>query len=278
MSDYDSRINHHYGQDDLPTKILATLQAAGKNIHALTRDDLMTFDEFHIGGIAETRNLANMIPGGLSQKHVLDLGSGLGGPARTLAAEFGCRVNGVDLTEAFCQAANMLTERVGLGDQVAFRQGNVLDMPFEDTTFDVAWTQFVGMNIGEKARLYAEVHRVIRDGGYFAFHEIMAGNTTELHFPVLWANEPSISFLRTPDEIRQLLSDTGFKEIVWKDLSQHSTGWFKAMLSAPVQANRPRLGFNVFIADNVPQKAANIVRNLEEGRIVVVQGVFEVNK
>src|SRR5689334_24083810 len=152
MSEYDASINRQYGYSDLGDSILNALQQAGKNIDHLTREDLSPFDEFHPGGIIETRNLARLAglkPG----MYVLDAGSGMGGPARTFAAEFGCRVTGLDLTQEYCNVAEMLSARAGFSrEQVDFRCGNVLEMPFEDHTFDAALTQFVGMNIEAKAQ------------------------------------------------------------------------------------------------------------------------------
>lgn len=275
MSDYQQSVNQQYGQADLRTKVLTALQNAGKNVDALTRADLSTFDEFHIGGIAETRSLAAMA-GLQPAMHILDVGSGLGGPARTLAAEFDCRVTGIDLTEAFCQTAEMLTERVGLSDRVQFRQGNALDMPFDDASFDVVWTQFAAMNIGEKSRLYDEMKRVLRPGGKLVLYEVMAGAQGDLNFPVFWANDPSLSFLRPPDEIRALLAEKGFNKLVWNDLTAQASEWYKAIIARAQQDGPPPpLSFNVFIVDSVPQKAANVLRNLEENRIVVVQGIYE---
>jgi SAM-dependent methyltransferase len=276
MQTYDASINRQYGQTDLINKILSILQSAGKDIDALTRSDISTFDEFHIGGISETRNLANLA-GIEAGTYVLDVGSGLGGPARTLAAEFGCRVTGLDITEEFCRAAEVLTERVGLADRVEFRQGNALDMPFEASAFDVAWTQFAGMNIEDKPTLYGEIGRVLKNGGTFAFHEVMAGKQSDLHFPVLWANDASISHLRPQEEIRQILIAQGFKQVVWNDTTQHSYDWFRAMIERAKQISPPPLGMIVF-AEDVPQKAANIIKNLEEERITVVQAVFELAK
>lgn len=209
---------------------------------------------------------------------LLDVGSGLGGPARTLAAEFGCRVTGLDLTEEFCQVATMLTERVGLADRITFQQGNALDMPFEDSQFDAVWTQFTGMNIENKPLLYDQLRHVLKNGGLLAIHEIMAGEVNELIYPVFWTNDSSLNFLRLPQEIYQLLRERGFQEAVWKDVTQHSTEWFRAMIARTQQNGPPALGFNVFIADNLPQKAANMIRNLEEHRISVIQGVFKLSK
>jgi SAM-dependent methyltransferase len=276
MFDHTQAINQHYGQDDLSARILTALQNAGKNVNALTRDDLSAFDEFHTGGREETRHLARLA--GLREgMTVLDVGSGIGGPARTLAAEFGCRVVGLDLTQEFCNAAEMLTERTGLAKQVRFQCGNALAMPFPDATFDRIWTQFVGMNIADKGGLYSQFRKVLKDGGRLAFHEVMAGSGGGLHYPVFWAQDESLSFLRPAPEIHQLLIDRGFREIAWHDISQDTIDWWRNLSARPTQEGQPRLGLGVF-ADNVPQKAANVLRNLEEGRIVMIMAVLELAK
>ena len=273
--DYHEQVNKQYGQDNLGDIILAALENAGKDIDSLTRDDLSTFDEFHIGGLPETRNLANQVGSLSADSHVLDIGSGLGGPARTLAAEYGCQVTGLDLTLEYVQAAAMLTKRVGLDHLVSFRHGNALDMPFGDDTFDGVWSQFAGMNIADKATLYQQVQRVLKPGGFLAFHEVMAGEHSELHYPVFWANQADMNHLANASEIRSLLSRLGFREAFWKDLTQYSVDWFQKMMAARSveKSSKPPLGFNVFIADDVAQKAANVIRNLEEGRISVFQVV-----
>src|SRR5260221_13820570 len=204
MSAHDQAINLHYGQGDLSATILATLQKAGKNIDRVTRDDLRAFDEFQFGGIEETRSLARLagLKEGIS---IVDVGSGLGGPARTLAAEFGCHVTGLDLTEEFCHAAEMLTERTGLNGQVTFQWGNGLEMPFADSIFDVAWTQFAGMNIEDKPRFYSECRRVLKDGGRLAFHEVMAGSAAKVPPPAASADSDCARLLtRTPGEPKLL--------------------------------------------------------------------------
>jgi ubiquinone/menaquinone biosynthesis C-methylase UbiE len=126
------------------------------------------------------------------------VGGGIGGPARTLAAEFGCTVTVLDLTEAYCR----LGELTGLSDRVSFRHGSAYDMPLGDGGFDVAWTQHSSMNMEDKERLYAEIRRVLRPGGTLVLHEVVAGPVQPVQFPVPWASDPSISFLRAPEEIR----------------------------------------------------------------------------
>src|SRR3989442_6950479 len=157
-------INDYWGRDGLGQAILDTLAASGKNLDALTIDDLAPLDQFHGGGKGVTVRLARLA-GLTPEMWVLDVGGGLGGPARTLAVEFGCRVTVVDLTASYVRAAEMLTARLGLGDRVTHHLGNALELPFDDGTFDVMWTQNSGMNIPAKGRLSTGIHPVVRPAG-----------------------------------------------------------------------------------------------------------------
>jgi ubiquinone/menaquinone biosynthesis C-methylase UbiE len=274
MADYTTSINNHYGQPDLSLRILTALQDTGKDLKALTRDDLAPFDEFHGGGRNSTRELAGLA-GVDAGMHVLDVGSGIGGPARTLAAEFGCRVTGIDLTAEFCRAAEMLTSRVGLSDRVTFRRGNALGMPFEDGTFDVVWTQNTLMNIADKGRLAYEMHRVLRPGGCLALEAIMAGPVSPIHFPVFWASNPALSFLSPPAEIRQLLIASGFTEIAWENVTPRAIEMSRRRRATAAAEDPSPLGIHVIVAADVAEKTANSLRNFEEGRTIAVQAVFE---
>lgn len=270
----EETITNHYGQNDLEEKVLSALENAGKDINTLSRDDIASFDEFHFGGRAETRALARLaeLEKGM---HVLDVGSGVGGAARTLAGEFGCQVTGLDLTEAFCRAAEMLTNRVGLGDIVSFHQGSALDMSFEDESFDAAWLQHVSMNIEDKRQLFGEIQRVIRSGGRLAIHEIMEGPASNVRYPVFWASSESISFLEQPDDIRKQLTEIGYSELEWIDVTERALELTRKRRDEAAEAVSPPLGPNVIVPKDVPQKVANSLKNLKEGRIVVVQAVFE---
>jgi SAM-dependent methyltransferase len=273
MSAYAHVINRHYGQAELRAKILTALREAGKDLDALSRDDLASFDEQHDGGREGTRELARLA--GLHEgMHVLDIGSGLGGPARTLAAEYGCQVTGLDLTEESCQVAEMLTTRVGLRDRVTFRHGDALHMPFDPGSFDVVWTQYALMNIADKTRLVQEAHRVLRPEGSLVCGAIMAGPVPEVYFPVFWANDATLNFLSSPEAFRHLVVATGFTERAWEDV----TAWAMAMgrrRQAATQGERPLLGLHVVIAGDVPQMAANVLRNFEEGRTMAIRAVYK---
>jgi ubiquinone/menaquinone biosynthesis C-methylase UbiE len=258
-------IEAHWSRDNLGEAILQALAAAGKNVDALTIDDLAMSDQFHGGGKAATVRLAQraaLRPG----LHVLDVGGGLGGPARTLAVEFGCRVTSIDLTETYVDAAQMLTRRLGLDGQVTHRVGNALELPFEAGAFDVVWTQNSGMNIADKTRLYAGFHRVLRRDGLLAIQEPMAGPVQPPIFPVMWAREPGASFLRTPAEMRALIEAAGFTVRAWDDVTAETAG-----APDPVPPHSaPRL----IMGDALDAIASAGVRNRQEGRIVLVQAVF----
>jgi ubiquinone/menaquinone biosynthesis C-methylase UbiE len=202
-------VNEHYGRGALAAMIFNALRAAGKDPNALAIEDLAPVDQLHLRGREATLELARLA-GITPSMQVLDVGGGLGGPARTLASEFGCALEVLDLTEEFCRAGEVLTARTGLADLVSFRHGSALEMPYPNATFDVAWTQHSSMNIADKERLYVEIRRVLRPGGRLAMHEILAGEVPPIHLPVPWARDPSLSHLRPPEEVRAILKDIGF--------------------------------------------------------------------
>jgi MPBQ/MSBQ methyltransferase len=267
-------VERHYTRGQLERSILEALERAGKDLERLSLDDLAPIDEFHIRGREATRELAEEI--GLdAEKLVLDIGCGLGGPSRRLASEYGCRVIGLDLTEEYCRVAEALSTRLRLQALVSYRTGNALALPFDDTSFDVVWTQHTSMNIGDKARLYGEMYRVLKPGGQLAIYDILAGPGGEVHFPVPWAREPSISFLVSPDELRGLLRETGFTITSWQDTTQAGRAWFEAMAERIRTEGRPTLGYHILLGDDLVVMAQNQVRNLNEARIVLVQIVAQ---
>ncbi len=263
-----------YSSSGLLDAILEALQAQGKSLDDLTADDLAAVDEFHIRGREATVELAEMAAVQQAWK-VLDVGSGLGGSTRFLAGRFGCRVAGVDLTPDYCEAAEALSKLVGLEELTEFHCQSATEMHFEDAAFDLAWTQHVQMNIADKQGLYREVARLLRPGGRFAFHDILAGPGGSAHFPVPWASVPEMSFLIAPDALRTLLEQSGFRILTWRDTTTISREWFLAGLQRLQETEAPRLGLHLLLGDTAPDKMANVARNLTEERITVYQGVLE---
>lgn len=270
----DKVASHYAGGDNIVSAIAESLRKAGKDIGKLTTADLGTVDEFHIRGRQATLELARSLNVSADSR-VLDIGSGLGGPARTLVETYGCHVTGIDLTQAFCEAATTLSDWVGLGDRVSFRQGDATSLPFADGQFDAAMTIHVAMNIARKDKVYAEAKRVLRPGARFAIYDILQGEGGDVLFPVPWAREPSISHLATPDAMQSLLANAGFKMVDVQDSTEEGQRWFEAMAARMAKAAVPAVTFRTFLGDDFPEMARNQVANLRDRRIRTVTYVCQ---
>jgi len=263
----DANVENHYARSDLGAAILKALEADGKSMNSLTLADLAPVDEFHIRGRQATLELAGLAA--LSEEErVLDVGSGIGGSARHLAAEHGCSVTGIDLTADYCEVATMLSGLVGLGERTAFKQASALNMPFADHEFDCAWTEHVQMNIEDKRGFYSEIARILRPGGRLVFHDVFSGTGGEPHFPVPWAEEPELSSLMAPDDLRETLDSLGYTVVAWRDVTTEAGDWFERLAQ---RTTRPRTGLGLLMGGTTPAKLDNMRRNLRELRVTVLQ-------
>ncbi|MEZ5587975.1 MAG: methyltransferase domain-containing protein [Sedimenticolaceae bacterium] len=262
----------HYSVRDVEARILAALLAAGLDPEQrLSPEVLGALDHFHTGGFRASRVLQELAQI-RAEDRVLDIGAGLAGAARMLAASPGCRVDCIELSPDYCAGAVLLNRLTGLDDRIAVHRCSALELPFADDSFDAVWMQNVGMNIADKRRLYAEVHRVLRPGGRFAFQEMTAGETASSYFPLPWATHPAENFLISAEEMLSVLEETGFVVDFFEDASNEQ-------LSGPPVGGTPevtaqaQLSLSVYV-DNLAQKAENATRSLQEGQIQFVRGVF----
>jgi MPBQ/MSBQ methyltransferase len=267
-----TKVQNHYHLQNLSETIFTALKATGKDPQRLEPADLAPVDEFHIRGRRATVELAEKINLD-SSKYVLDLGSGVGGASRYLAATYGCRVTGLDLTVAYVNTAQILAERTGLSGLVDYRQGSALEMPFGDHTFDVVWTQHVGMNIADKPRLYSEIRRVLKPSGQLALYDILAGTAIPIHFPVPWATTQETSFLIEPDRLRDVLISCGFTIGSWRDTTKAGQVFFNELAARIEKNGPPPVGIHLLMGANARDKVRNTARNLNENRIVVFEVV-----
>ena len=267
-------VEDHYTRSSLGDTILSALREAGKDLEHLTPDDLAPVDEFHSGQRNATVRLAQLarVSGA---EDVLDVGCGIGGPSRFLAKAFGCRVTGLDLTAEFVEVANMLAHRTELAGKVTYRQGDALDLPFPDASFDLVWSQNAAMNIADRDRLYAEMRRVLRPAGRLAIQDVAAGPGGEPYYPTPWAKDKSISFLFAPEVTREKLERAGFRVVAWHDPTRESLEQALARAKALETGSLPPLGLHILIGPNFPTVSRNMLRNLEEARIRLINAVLE---
>jgi len=205
---------------------------------------------------------------------VLDLGSGLGRPSRYLAAQYGCRVVGIDITEEYCGVASKLAKHMGLQDLVKYRVGDARDLPFPDESFDLAWTQHASMNIAQKPDLYEGIFWVLKAGGRFAVHGVVQGATGPILFPVPWARTAATSYLQTSEAMRETIENAGLALMLWNDVTESALEFLDAMISRSRNGEQPPLGLDLLLGPEFPEMVGNFRQNLHEGLSGVVQAVF----
>jgi len=270
MNDAVNDVRDHYRATGLTERLKAALAALGPDDQRLTPEQLGALDQFHTRGLSATAELAGLA-GITADTSVLDVGSGVGGPARFLAATFGCRVMGVDLSEPFVEAARYLTKRTGLEDLISFQIGSALMLPFAGGEFDIVLLQHVAMNIADRARLYSEIRRVLRPGGRFATYDVVS-NEGEVEYPVPWARTPATSFVQTAAATRKAIEAAGFRMLVWQDDTVAAKEWVMRLRAAGPPPS-PNLG--VVMGPEFAELSANLGRNLMQGRVGILTAVFE---
>ena len=270
----DSLVDHYAGSGDLTSAIAAALDAAGIEREGIATTVLAPVDEFHIRGRTATLEIARALRVDASSQ-VLDIGSGLGGPARTIAEATGAHVTGVDLTPAFSAAAADLSAWTGLGGKTAFLVGDATALDFPDAHFDAALTVHVGMNVADKPAMYREARRVLAPGSRFVVYDVLQGPGGEVRYPVPWARDSATSFLASPDEMAAFLGGAGFTIVDRADSSAESLAWFEAMAARLAESGRPPVTFATFLGSDFADMTRNQVANLREERIRTVTFVCE---
>jgi len=268
----ESEIARHYGNAEIADRILAALRAANGADAPVTVEALSMLDHFHGRGVAATDELVAVLqprPG----ERILDIGSGIGGPARWIAAKSGAFVTGVDLTPEFCAAAEALNRATGLADRVTIRNGSALALPVPDNSFDRAYSQNVIMNIADKRGFYREAYRVLRPGGVLALSNLCRGAGGNVVYPVPWAETAATSFLASAAEMEADLRAAGFAIVSFRDTSDEVRPAQRRHRERLERDGLPALGTHLIIGARLLAMQINSSRNLEDGKVATIEAL-----
>lgn len=265
------RVAEHYTRGKLEEAVLRAITQSGKDASRLGFADLATMDEFHVGGLEATKSVATRMelhPG----LRLIDVGSGIGGPARYFAAEHNCNVVGIDLTEEFVQVASSLTRLVKLGHLAEFRHASALEIPFASETFDRAYMMHVGMNIADKVGVFREVRRVLKNDGIFAVFDILRTDVNgSLRYPLPWAMTEETSFVSEIKDYREALERAGFRIVQERNQRQFAIDFTRKAASRMASDGPPVLGLQLLMGDKTPQMLKNVLTLMEENVLEPVE-------
>lgn len=266
----------HYSRPSLLDAVEQAVAATGKSPDTVTAADLAPADEFHIGGRPATAHLFDQL-GFAASAHVLDVGCGIGGPAR-FASDRVRRVTGIDLTADYVATGKAINRWLGLEDVIELRIANALATGFPDASFDGGYMLHVGMNIEDKAALFAEVARVLRPGTLFGVYDVMRLSDGDPTYPVPWASEPDTSHLVEPERYREAAFAAGFTIVGEQDRSEQANEFFDRLAAAGAAAEGsgqasgpPPLGLHLVMGPTVGAKVANMVAGVRAGLIAPVE-------
>jgi ubiquinone/menaquinone biosynthesis C-methylase UbiE len=260
----------HYGLPRIVDTILAALSQAGKDPAHLAATDLAGVDQFHVGGAQATEDLGGSMDL-RPEMRLLDIGCGLGGPARFFAGDRGCRVTGIDLTPEFVAAAEHLTHLVGMDGVVDFRLASATSLPFEPATFDGAYMIHVGMNIPDKAAVFQEARRVLKPGAVFAVFDVMRMSDAPIRYPVPWASSEATSFVETPAAYRAALESAGFRVTAERERGSFAIEQTERSIARMRQSGNAGPGLALLMGEIAPVLVANILGMMKEGVIEPVE-------
>jgi sarcosine/dimethylglycine N-methyltransferase len=270
------RVQDHYAQSDtghgIAARITEALRATAGADVAISPETLAPFDHVHGRGVLATQDLVAQLEPQVGEA-ILDIGCGIGGPARWIAKKHGCTVTGVDLTKEYCDAARELSTSSGMADWVQIMEGSALALPLPDASFDRAYSHNVVMNIADKAGAYREAFRVLKPGGRLVLFHLNAGANGPPEFPVPWATVAENSFLATDEETRRDLAAAGFEILAFHDTTQVNLSANAGMLRKLKTEGQPPAGVHVLMGELYLQSRINVLRAEEEGRLRTVEAV-----
>ena len=273
MGNLNQHIENHYLKEELYEDIVNRLKEQGINLDKVKRSDIAGADEFHVRGAAVSKELANSI--NLNGASVLDVGCGLGGPCRMLADEYNCQATGIDLSNEYIRTAKELSKLVNLTSKTTFVQGDATNLPFDDNSFDVIWTQHVQMNIPDKEKFYSEISRVLKTGGHFLYYDILKKEEGAINYPMPWASTSDLSFLFKEEEMDIFLNQFGLTKEQSNDQTQAGIEFFNTLVAKLKEFGPPKMGLNVLMGETTKPKLMNLLGHLKNGELELKSGVYK---
>ena len=260
-----SDIENFWTRGDIFSRVHQAMSETGLINKKLEIEELFPIDQYHARGIAATVDLGKRMPISKNQK-IIDIGCGLGGPARYYAKEFKCFITGIDITPSFIEIGNEFNRLTSMSDNVELLVGNGEVLDFDNETFDGAYSQHVTMNISNREKFFSEAFRVLKKDSFFAFTEHGLGPEGNPIFPLPWANSLEMSFLLPPQKTISILKDTGFSDIkIIKTAEKYISGYEK-LIKLKSENKKTVLGIHVIGGDSMNERSKNSMESIKENR------------
>jgi SAM-dependent methyltransferase len=269
----EQRVAAHYGRGRLLEALREGLARMGKSTADVTADDLAVVEEFHVGGRQATADFHTQL-GWRADQQLLDVGCGIGGPARWVARHSGARVTGIDLTPEYVDTGNAVSGWLGLAERVRLQAASALQLPFDDDAFDGGYMMHVGMNIADKPALFAEVARVLKPGAIFGIYDVMRVGEGEVAYPLPWAETADTSRLAAPEDYSAALDGAGFDVVRSRNRREFALEFFAQVRAKMAGAAAPPpLGMQLVMGASAADMMRHLIQGLSAGRIAPVEMV-----
>ena len=269
-----TEIENFWTRGDLHSRINQAMSDSGLNNKKLEIEDLFPIDQYHARGIGATKDLGKRMPITKNQK-ILDVGCGLGGPARYYAKEFKCHITGVDITPSFIEIGNNFNRLTSMSTMVDLYVGNGEKLEFEDEVFDGAYSQHVTMNISDRMKFFSEIYRVLKKGSFFAFTEHGLGPEGDPIFPLPWADNQEMSFLLPLENTNAILKEIGFINIKLIETGDKYIEGYEKLIQKQPKSEKPTLGIHVIGGSSMHERSINSMRSIKENRTLPFEIVCE---
>ncbi len=262
----------HYRRRNLDQLVSVALNDAKQLNKPFDHKIIAAVDQFHIGGLRATLKMIELA-GFKPQDRVLDVGCGIGGPARTIAYTCNCHVTGVDLSEDYCQAARLISRQLNMGNQTQFIRANALKMPFKNNSYSALWTQHVTMNIGDKKALLLEFYRILKPAGQLLMYEVLCKTHTNdsIKYPLPWAQKSEDSFLGNTHNYGALLHNCGFELKHLQDVSATAIISIQRVIERVLQGERKDPNLEIILGDSFLTMMENLLESLTDDKLSVVE-------